>query len=75
MARAVGVPVGQCLGSQRSAQIRKLVQQKLTRVPKNLGVDPLPDPVGHFGAPLRPFWIFKVLTEGMVESKNLFSES
>ena len=44
-------------------------------VPKNLGVDPLPDPVGDFGAPLRPFWIFKVLTEGMIESKNLFSES
>ena len=30
---------------------------KLIGVPKNLGVDPLPDPVGYFGAPWQPFWI------------------
>ena len=41
----------------------------------NLGLDPFPDPVGHFGAPWQPFWIFEVLLEGMMESKNLFSES
>ena len=34
-----------------------------------------PDPVGHFEAPWWPFWIFEVLIEGMIESKNLFSES
>ena len=38
----------------------------------NLGLDPFPDPVGHFGAPWRPFWIFEVLKEGMIESKNIF---
>ena len=32
-----------------------------------LRVDPFPDPVGHFGAPWWPFWIFEVLIEGMVE--------
>ena len=41
----------------------------------NLGLDPFPDPVGHFEAPWWPFWIFEVLIEGMVESKNLFNES
>ena len=44
-------------------------------VPKNLGVDPFPDPIGHFVAPWRPFWIFEVLKEGMIESKNLSNES
>ena len=43
--------------------------------PQNLGVHPFPDPIGHLGAPWRPFWIFEVLIEGMIESKNLFSES
>ena len=33
------------------------------------------DPVGHFEAPWWPFWIFEVLIEGMIESKNLFSKS
>ena len=41
----------------------------------NLWYDLLPDPIGHFGAPWQPFWIFEVLKEGMIESKNLFSES
>ena len=52
---------------RRSAWIKKLIQRKLTGAPQNLGVDPFPDPVGHFGAPWRPFWIFEVLIEGMVE--------
>ena len=26
-------------------------------MPKNLGVDTFPDPIRHFGAPWRPFWI------------------
>ena len=47
----------------------------MTGAPNNLGVDHLQDLVGHFGAPWRPFWIFEVLIEGMIESKNLFSES
>ena len=42
--------------------------------PKNLGVDPFPDPVGHFRAARRPFLIFEVLIEGMIESENLFTE-
>ena len=41
----------------------------------NLGLDAFPDFVGHFGAPWRPFWIFEVLIEGMIESKNLFGKS
>ena len=60
---------------RRSVWIKKLFLRKLTRVPKNLGVHAVSDPVGHFGAPWRPFWIFEVLEEGMIESKNLFSES
>ena len=44
-------------------------------VPNNLGVDPFPDSVCHFGAPWQPFWIFEILIEGLMESKNLFSES
>ena len=39
------------LFSQRSAQIKKLIQRKLTSVPKN------PKPVGHFGVPQHPFGI------------------
>ena len=27
----------------------------------NLGMDPFPDPVGHFGAPWRPFWILQAV--------------
>ena len=37
--------------------------------------EPLPDQVGNFGTPWRPFRIFEVLIEEMIESKNLFSES
>ena len=43
--------------------------------PKNLGGDHFPDTVGHFWAPWWPFWIFEVPIEGIIESKNLFSES
>ena len=49
--------------------------QKLLRTTKNLGVDTFPDLVGHFGAPWQPFWIFEVLKEGVIKSKNLFRES
>ena len=35
---------------RRSARIKKLIYQKLLRMPKNLGEDTSPDPVGHFGA-------------------------
>ena len=27
----------------------------------NLGLDPFPDPVGHFGGPWRPFWILQAV--------------
>ena len=36
---------------RRSARIKKLILQKMLRMPKNLGVNTFPDPVGHFGAP------------------------
>ena len=32
-------------------------------------------PLSRPSRPLWPFWIFEVLKEGMIESKNLFSES
>ena len=37
---------------RRSAQIKKLILRTLTGAPKNLGVDPFPDPGSHFGEPL-----------------------
>ena len=55
------------LGShRRNARIKKLILQKLTGAPKNLGIDHYTDPGGHFGSPWRPFWIFEVLIEGMM---------
>ena len=30
-------------------------------MPQNLGVDTCPDPVGHFGAHWRPFWILQAV--------------
>ena len=30
-------------------------------MPKNLGVDTFPDPVGHFGPPWQPFWILQAV--------------
>ena len=41
-------------------------------------LDPFPDPVGHFVAPWRPFWILQVSYVSDRRSariKNLFSES
>ena len=46
---------------RRSAWIKKLIYQKLTGTPKNLKVDTFPDPVGHFGAHWRPFWILQAV--------------
>ena len=40
---------------------QKLILRKLLRIPKNLGVDTFPDPVRHFGAPWRPFWILQAM--------------
>ena len=34
---------------RRSARIKKLIQRKLLRMPKNLGVATFPDPINHFG--------------------------
>ena len=34
-----------------------VILQKWLRTPKNLRVDTVPDPVGHFRAPWWPFWI------------------
>ena len=45
---------------RRSARIKKLILRKLLKMANNLGLDPFPDPVGHFGAPWRPFWILQV---------------
>ena len=52
------------LSHRRSAQIKKLIVRKLTGAPKNHGVHPFLDPVGHFGATWQPFGIFVVLIEG-----------
>ena len=52
------------LSHRRSARIKKLIVRKLTGAPKNHGVHPFLDPVGHFGAPWQPFGIFVVLMEG-----------
>ena len=30
-------------------------------MPKSLGVDTFPDPIRHFGAPWRPFWILQAV--------------
>ena len=49
---------------RRSARIKKLMVRNLTGAPKKHGLHPFLDPVGHFGAPWRPFWIFVVLIEG-----------
>ena len=43
-------------------------------VPKFLGVDLFPDPVGHFGAPWWPFLIFEVLIEGVLGSKTYLAK-
>ena len=39
---------------RRSARINKLVQWKMIGLPKN----PRLDPIGHFGPPCWPFWIY-----------------
>ena len=49
--RPVFFPSVATYSHRRSARIKKLIKRKLLRMPKNLGVDTFPDPVGHFGAP------------------------
>ena len=46
---------------RRSARIKKLIQRKWLQMANNLGWDPFPDAVGHFGAPSRPFWILQAV--------------
>ena len=65
-ARAVNVEAGRYLvdwqqfffivyfSHRRSAPIKK---PKSTGAPKNLWVDPFPDPIGHFGVPWQPFFL------------------
>ena len=50
-------------------------QKTKNEAPNDIELDPFPDPVSHFGAPWRPFWIFQFLIEGVLGSKNLFSKS
>ena len=38
----------------------KNIWWKLIRVPKNLGADPLPEPLSHFGANWWSFWIVQI---------------
>ena len=51
-----------------------LLSLSLVPSPKNLQVETLPDPIGHFGAPCRPFWILKEswssLSEFSIQSKS-----
>ena len=42
--------------------------------PKDLQVHHFLDPIGNFGGHWRPFWIFEVLIEGMIESKSYFAK-
>ena len=44
------------------------------RAPKIVGLDPLPDPVGHFGTGWWSFWIFEIHIDGIIESKTLFAK-
>ena len=44
---------------RRSARIKKLIDGNLTGALKTLGVHTFPHPIGQFGAPLQPFWIFR----------------
>ena len=48
---------------RRRARIKKLILRKWLEMANNLGLDPFPDPVGHFGAPWWPFglrrWLCK----------------
>ena len=64
---------------RRSAGIKKLILQKCLGTAINLGLEPFPDPVGHFVAPLAAIFDFAgnsmFLIEGVLGSKNLFSES
>ena len=46
---------------RRSAWIKKLILRKWLQMANNLGLDPFPDHVGHFGAPWRPFWILQAV--------------
>ena len=43
---------------------------KVDRSAKNWKTNPIPDPIRHFVAPWRPFWIIEVLIEGMIKSKT-----
>ena len=44
--------------ARRSPLIKKPILGKLFRAANNLRLDPFPDPVAHFGALWRPFWVF-----------------
>ena len=44
-----------------SALLKQFIYWKLTWAPKNLGAH-FPDPVVHFGAPWRPFWILQAVS-------------
>ena len=44
-----------------SARIEKLILQKQFGAANNLGLDPFPDPVSHFGAPWRLFRVWRYL--------------
>ena len=44
-----------------AVQIKILILQKLFGVLRNLGLDPFPEPVGHFEDPWQPFCISRPL--------------
>ena len=50
---------------------KKLFHKSGRECPKTYGY-PFTDIVVHFWPPWLPFWIFEVLIEGSIESKNLF---
>ena len=66
------VSLDKCLLGQKSPwpnipgtkwSLDKCPLDKCINTPKNLGVDTFQDPVGHFRAPLRHFWILQAVSE------------
>ena len=49
---------------------KKTIKQKCMGAPNNLGVDPFPDPLSHFGAPWWPFWMGSGVFQAVSECPN-----
>ena len=61
-------PIGSLIMPESGVNLRGLVPGtrvdwigKLLKMANNLGLDPFPDPIGHFGGSWQPFWILQVV--------------